>query len=385
MQNYNIKINHNKSSKEKEDNEKNIISNELNSNTKKEYKKHLDILIRLLIYQKEAKEKINDSFTSLNEQKKESVFLINSDWIEKFKNFFEYYYIESFLHKKYKSNVNSNSDDNIFEEVIVNIPQKYFNKLNERIQKNSKFNKKVDNISQENCKVKIDKDELDIKYLCNFQIINQKIFGLLMSIVEGLDLNKCELYHLDNEKLFLKFPNGICDEIGFINDKNIFIPEFILYSQKEIDILTLNKFFFEKFNNISENKDKPLPIKDIDKNLIGYCFSLEYITQFKMKQEINENTNAINIENDEDENISNSPISETNGHNNINNQNNTNHNNHIRINSFLEKNKNNKNIGKQNNKKSEINEDVQITKESKDKIIGDNNNSMNIGKFNLSD
>ena len=409
MKNYNININQNESSSQKKNNEEKNISNDQISSIKIEYKKHLEILIRLLIYQNEKKGKINNSFESLNEQKKESVFLINSDWIEKFKSHFESQYIYSYLNElneKYKSNINSNSDDKILEEVIDYIPQSYFNTLKEKKEKNGKFNKKVDNIYEENFKVKIDKNELDIKYLCNFQIINQKIFGLLMAIVGDLDLNKCELYQIGNEKLLLKFPNGICDEIGIINNKNIFIPEYILYSKskKEMDVLTLNTFFKKNFNNISEKKDKPLPITDIDKSLIRYCLSIEYITQLKMKQEINENTNSINIANDEDENIVNSHTSETNGHNNINNQNNTNQNKYIRVDSYKEKNKirNNNGVEKQLKKNLRINKSVRMTKEQEDKNIGDTyskkflkqrggenkkniNNSMNIDKINISD
>ena len=407
LQNYGVNINQNESSSQKENNDQKNISNNQISDIKIEYKKHLEILMRLLIYQNEKKEKINNFFADLNEQKKESVFLVNSDWIEKFKYFFESEYINSYLNNKYKSNINSNDDDKIFEEVIANIPGRYFNKLNEKIQKNGKFNNKLDNISQENFKVKTDKSELNITYFCNFQIINQKIFGLLMTIVEDLDLNKCDLYQIGNEKFLLKFPNGICDEIGIINDKNIFIPEYILYSNKEINDLTLNIFFKTKFNTTSKNNDKLLPIKDKDKSLIGYCLSIEYTTQLKMKQEIKENSNAINVGNDEDENEnnSNSPTSKTNGHNNINNQNNTIQNNKIKINSYLTKSQVRHNsMERQNNKKSSINNSVHKTKEQKDKKNEDAylnkfinninmknkskkgiNNSMNIGEFNISD
>ena len=138
------------------------------------------------------------------------------------------------------------------------------------------------------------KNNLVLKFLFNFQIINSQIYGLLMQLGYNCDIvEKLDLYYIGHNKIFLKFPNEIsknCDEIGFINEQNIFIPEYILFYENEIGIQNLNLFFKNNFFVNSNNKD--FEIFDDKKKIIGHCYSLSSFN------ENNENsTNDNNCEN----------------------------------------------------------------------------------------
>ena len=60
-------------------------------------KEDLEILIELYYYHKILKSKENKSFKELNDDNKETVYLINNNWIENYKSFFEYKDLENEL------------------------------------------------------------------------------------------------------------------------------------------------------------------------------------------------------------------------------------------------------------------------------------------------
>jgi hypothetical protein len=154
-------------------------------------------------------------------------------------------------------------------------------------------------IPDENFNVNIEKSELNLKYLNNFQIINQKISGLLTYCGYNLEPIKANLYYIENKKILLRFNinasvnNGFCDEIGIINESKIFIPQYILSYKGKIEDKFLNKFISDNINAISQQSDSPLQISDNDDAIIGYCFSMKYIELTKNKQikEIKEEQN----------------------------------------------------------------------------------------------
>ena len=274
---------------------KQIISKFINK-----YKEHLEILIRLFLFQNEVDKKIKNQNFDLNKQNKETVYLINNDWLEKFKSFFEYQDLEYFL--KEKSNIdkiNSDSDKVIFQQIINGLSMEYFNKIiQKQIEKHEEIDKTIENIYQENSIIKIGENICDMKFLCNFQFVNHKIIKSLMALHNEYII---DLYYIGNNKLLLRFPetmnNIFCDEIGIINENKIFIPQFILYYKSKIENSLLNKFLIENSDNIfKDNDDSYLKILDKNNFVIGYCFSIEYLKK-KKEEESNGNQNMVKDEN----------------------------------------------------------------------------------------
>ena len=61
------------------------------------FKEDLEIIIELYYYHKILKAKENTSFKELDDENKETVYLINNNWIENYKSFFEYKDLENEL------------------------------------------------------------------------------------------------------------------------------------------------------------------------------------------------------------------------------------------------------------------------------------------------
>ena len=61
-------------------------------------------------------------------------------------------------------------------------------------------------------------------------------------------------FYCYNNKILLynKDINKKNDEIGYINEKNIFIPEFVLYYKEKISISTIKSFIINKLNKNKE-------------------------------------------------------------------------------------------------------------------------------------
>ena len=92
-----IKPNENSNNMDNQEKKLNELFKDLDFDIINKYKKHFEILIRLFLYYKERKNKENISFFFLLESNKESVFIINNNWIEKYKYFFEYKELEFYL------------------------------------------------------------------------------------------------------------------------------------------------------------------------------------------------------------------------------------------------------------------------------------------------
>ena len=193
-------------------------------NTLKDKYKHLEILIRLYLSCEEIKGNENISFIDLNEQKSEQFFLINNEWVEKLKSLFQYEELKSYLINLNKD-INSNSDEDKFESFFSILPPKFFNKtMQESI---DEIEKNIPDVSPNTLEVNINNKQTN--YFTNFQMINPKTYGLIMNLNYKLAPIIIDLYYIGNNRLLLKFLNHqYYDEIGFINEQNIFIPEYIL-------------------------------------------------------------------------------------------------------------------------------------------------------------
>ena len=144
--------------------ERNILNNNDINIIRNKYKDHIEILIRFFIYQKELAEGENRCFSGLTEQNKESVFLINSEWLKNLKEFFEYRKLEQFLIKYLEQEkINSNKDDKYYEIILSKIPNEYFNEF---ICKNEKkFEEKIiKDINCESYKIKFEEKLNEIKF-----------------------------------------------------------------------------------------------------------------------------------------------------------------------------------------------------------------------------
>ena len=267
--------------------------------------------------------------------------------------------------------INSKSEDKCFENILSNIPNEYFKRF---LKGNKKIieEKKIKDIDIESYKIKL-KDKLtDIKFFLNFQILNSKICGKLMDLEYNFTPIKADLYYLRNNKLLLSFQNQIsCDEIGFINEQNIFIPEYILYYEKNnIDITKLNLFKENYFNNNSKNE----LIYD-NKTLVGYCFSKNGLSKQIESKENNINNNLnIGEQTEQNNNLSSPKYSDiqsndkdiNNSNKNINYINNPE--NKEEIEKDLKKKENNQDINKENEDKIKNNLSKEINEEFEKEI-----------------
>ena len=253
----------------------NLVKSEFNN----KYKNDIEILIRLYMNYKEIKEKLNNmNFQELNEDNKYSIYLINNNWIKNYKLFFEYEQLEKYLNDNIQNlNIQNNyilSYEKI-SKIISDLPIEYLNII---MKKNIDEIKKNISMLSFNDYKKINNKEY--KYFDNFQIINNNIFGKLIStgyIFQDY-MKQIDCYFLKNKKLLLYFDKKVIqiisnDIIGYINDDNIFIPEYLLiYQQNDIVIRNLNHFLSKNFT--SDKSENNYEIKLENNILIGNCYKI---------------------------------------------------------------------------------------------------------------
>ena len=246
---------------------------------KMKFKDDLGILIRIFFYNKYLIEKENNFFEKLNKENNcESVYLINKSWMEEYKNFFYYKDLEDYLTNKreyFDLFIQNNyyfSDEKI-KHIMDNIPPVFINK----IQKKDEFNK--------NKTFEYEKMESDrrISYLYNNYIINHKIYESLTNLNYKLNdsIKKIDLYFIGSKKILLlnreDFKKEV-DEIGFINEQGLFVPEYLLeYVEKNtpISLDILNIFFINTFSKFcSDQKVDSINMKDEQNKVKGHCFKL---------------------------------------------------------------------------------------------------------------
>ena len=242
------------------------------------FNKDLEILVRIFYFNKYLTEKENETFKELKkEENSETVYLIHNSWMEEYKSYFDYESLENYLKdKKENSDAIVKNKDYLSPEtvntIIKSLPVDYINKINAKNQfdKNKAF------------KYQFKQNQNGTNYLCNNHIINSSIYQLLVDSKYKLnDLMKTfDLYFVGNKKILLLSneigSNKDTDEIGSINNKGIFIPEYNLnYNEKNnISFDILNKFFKFDFLNFLLNKEVDIcEIKNSEK-IIGKCYKL---------------------------------------------------------------------------------------------------------------
>jgi len=293
-----------KSSLIQEDSLKNSISPKMNDEPQQKisydkiiFKIDLEILIRIFYFNKYLREKENNNFIELKkEENSERAYLINDTWMEEYKAYFDYKILENYLinNKEYTDLIIKDQDyltRNTIKKLLENLPSEYINKIN----KKAKFDKsKVFNYEKKEIN-----DKNKISYLYNNHIINSKTYDLLTNENYTLNdnLQKIDLYFIGKQKILLLFLNKtnfnkVYDEIGFINDKGKFIPEYILESVTDIPMNLLNIFFKNEYSKFLEEKNMDkCEIKDkSERNYIGFCYKLDIIRE-KDNETYNEKAN----------------------------------------------------------------------------------------------
>ena len=240
----------------------------------------MEILIRIFYYNKYLREKENDSFKELNKEENcETVYLINNSWMEEYKSHFNYQYLENYLmnNKEYSDSFvidNYNLSPEKLKNLIVNLPIEYINEINKKQNfdksKTFKYEKKESNRR--------------ISYTYNNQLINSNIYGLLNKRNYKLNdsIKQNQLYFIGNNKFLLLFPDKTIidkdiDEIGYINEKGIFIPQYLLVNNNNdnFSLEILNSFLNKEFLNFISNQNlDSCEINDEQNKKIGYCFKL---------------------------------------------------------------------------------------------------------------
>ena len=278
--------------------------NHPSNNYKLKFKADFEILIRLFYYNRFLKEKNNLDFKTLNQENYLSTYLINNNWMEKFKSYYEYNDLENYLFQVKDDQSNLFEKDYISEKfitkIISNLPETYINKLRSknRFDKTIKFNKyDFDKIIETKGNRKV-----EISYLINNQLINYKIYELLMKEdykIFDQKIKKCNLYFIGNKRLLLLFNRDIGkynDEIGFINEQNIFIPEYVLnYINNNTLLNHLNNFFNNNFKTfLSDNRKENCDIYNENNSTIGKCFRIKEISNSGKEGILNYHNNLNN-------------------------------------------------------------------------------------------
>ena len=250
------------------------------------FNKDFEILVRIFYFNKYLTEKENVSFIDLNKGKNnETIYLIQNSWMEEYKSYFDYQSLENYLEneKEYsdafvKNNYNLSTET--IDKIIKSLPVDYINKINEK----KEFDRNKD------FKYEFHQNKNGLNFLCNNHIINSKIYELLVESKYKLNdlLKTFDLYFIGNKQLLLLSKeigsNKDADEIGSINNKGIFIPEYIFnYNENNnISLDILNTFFKMEFLNFHINEKTDIcEIKNGEKN-IGKCYKLNNKTPDKV-------------------------------------------------------------------------------------------------------
>ena len=326
------------------------------------------------------KEKFDKNKTFNYEKKdgREIVYLINNSWMEEYKSFFEYKDLENYLKNK-----NKYPPEEPMEKIIKNLPQEYIDKIN-KIDKNN-FDK------TKTCVYETNKFNDNINYYYNNNIINVEIYDLLKELgYKVIDsLIKLDLYFIGSNKILLFFPNKndineYRDEIGIINEKGLFIPEFIIdYNKKDISPDNLNNFIKYNLMNFSKRMDiKNLEIINNKKEKIGDCFKLINNNSKNINNNTTNNNKAESDNNLPEEIETDSNINKNKNENNTQPQdtlnissqqeNNNNNNDKVNTNNNLNEQKNNSNVNSNNSGNNSKNP-------SNNAISGDNVTPVNYG------
>ena len=298
------------SNKSQAKNDQKLSETKIQPNDNIKFKKDIEILIRIYLYNKFLREKENNSLSILNKDYIETIYLVHNSWMDDYKSYFycqdlDNYLVNYFANKKEVFELcikDNNYSSKEIEKILDSLPPDYIDKINEK--------KNFD--SKKHFKYEYNQTKEGKNYLCNNYIINSVVFELLNEMKYELNdlFREFKLCLLIKKKILLWSDvidsNKEYDEIGFINNKGIFIPEYILDIKEKNDIFleNLNMFLKNDFPNIYLDKNKEFwDIKDKQQITIGNCIKLNTKTDesIEVKNEetpVNTSDNLIILNND---------------------------------------------------------------------------------------
>ena len=260
-----------------------------NDNISKDYSKYyfsneLINIIRLNIFYNQ----INNIFNNTNDIVKEKFYLVNKDWLNRYKNNYEY--------DEIKNELNNN---NKIKNIINSLNQNEFNSFNMKvilsIIKNMTidiniFNQNIETMKKQyNSYINFEPDKIIFNYFDqdqkpknliiynNFEIISFK-FGKMFNeenkiISEGI---------INNGKIFINLPFHINQKdiwiAGYLNNDNILIHEYYFIYERRIDSNNHINFICKSIglrnylNSVSFLKNSVQIIKD--NKVIGHIFKI---------------------------------------------------------------------------------------------------------------
>ena len=212
----------------------NIAKKKLNKNKKSEQKllNEITILVNLYFMERNIKASFSDL---IKNDKNKKFYLINKSFIKNFKKNFKYEYIQSHLINVKEKN------DNLTKDIIFHLSiNNYYTdqiKMNKNIaitHKNKYFFKNTNNKS--------------FKLLIKYEIISDLLYALFKkSNYLNSDLEEVNVYNLFDNKILVKYNSfELYSQIGYIDENNLFIPEYFL----DIKDYILN---YEKLSNFLNN------------------------------------------------------------------------------------------------------------------------------------
>ena len=205
------------------------------NNIQNSFKKEiLKIFTFIFYYEKYLSEKKENTFNN-----KEKYYLINPEWIQNFKKYYNYEKLYVLLLKEYenKKYIDYNNLYKYIDEIILN----FYNNNILNYDK-TKLSEDLINIKKMNC---IANKKYNIIYLVEGMIYHSKIINLIKNLFSNISKSFVPriLYFKNNNIFYINKPNII---IGNLNDGDIFIPKYIINFNS-------NDFFEKEKKNIESD------------------------------------------------------------------------------------------------------------------------------------
>ena len=174
-----------------------------------------ELFLSVFKYEKSFSEKKDNIFKT-----DEKYFLINSEWLNKFKQYYGYHHLIELINNKKKKNENFDLNNNkaleeFINEIIIN--EKNLNSII-----NEEINPKT---------IKIDNNYL---YYIDCYILNSYFYEAIKNIFGNKEINnndEIEFIKEKNNEIYLIFSRKII--IGYFNEKLSFFPKYLLFCCQE--------------------------------------------------------------------------------------------------------------------------------------------------------
>ena len=198
-------------------------------------------------------------------------YLINREYMKKIEEILKFKEISEILNDLKKDKITNKKDDKVqyYEKIIKLIEKKHIKIIDELKDKNEK---KLSDIPLTELNKKLLKE--NIYFYENCQIINTKIYDFLNEINKNKfvksNLTKC---YISNDKIVCKLSEKNIN-IGSA-DKNIYIVEKIICSEKETNINNINEFIIKNGYESLKNYFKANNLIIINTNIKAHYYNIK--------------------------------------------------------------------------------------------------------------